>query len=309
MLAQLVWIGANGDGCLGYPVDGGRALQGHDGRRIPLTDDTPLRVAHPYDLWQTGEWHLWQRECFRAERIQPFKQVFRELYLLTAAETETGHLSRRYAGQQIKPRQAAALLNGRGWVLTHEMGVRRAFRERSLTAVIESMMDWLTPAETEGVTLEAVFFVRPDQPWQPQPLADVPPLVFSEVMRDLDLVVSVAHSAGVDPEASFSTVEARAALLRETLDLLRLGNVRLENRHALIDGRLSSYAVHLGSGVVHRRPGGALCIIPVHGQQRGRLFLPFADDDPKTAEVVAKVILLARDELIRDPTILEQIVR
>ena len=37
--------------------------------------------------------------------------------------------------------------------------------------------------------------------------------------------------------------------------------------------------------------------------------LPFADDDPKTAEVVAKVILLARDELIRDPTILEQIVR
>ena len=52
-----------------------------------------------------------------------------------------------------------------------------------------------------------------------------------------------------------------------------------------------------------------MCIIPVHGQHRGRLFLPFADDDPKTAEVVAKVILLARDELIRDPTILEQIVR
>jgi len=50
-----------------------------------------------------------------------------------------------------------------------------------------------------------------------------------------------------------------------------------------------------------------VCIIPVHGQHRGRLFLPFADDDPKTAEVISKVLLLARDDQIRDPTILEQL--
>lgn len=309
MLAQLVWMGASeaGAACLGYPVDGGRALQGHDGRRRPLTDDTPLRVAHPYDLWRTGEWHLWQRECFRAERIQPFKQVFRELYLLTPAESAAGHRSRRYAGQQVRPRQALALLTGRGWIARHEEGIRRAFPDRALTAVLESMVDWLTPAEVEGATLESVFFTRPDRWWEPLPLDDVPPLVFSEVMRDLDLVVSVAHSAGVDPEASASSLETRAALLRETADLLRLANVRLEGQHALIEGKLSSYAVHLGSGVVHRRPGGAVCIIPVHSQHRGRLFLPFADDDPKTAEVISKVLLLARDDQIKDPGILEQL--
>jgi len=55
------------------------------------------------------------------------------------------------------------------------------------------------------------------------------------------------------------------------------------------------------------QPGGALCIVPVHGQHRGRLFLPFADDDPRTAEVVSKVVLLARDADIKDPSILEQI--
>jgi hypothetical protein len=65
--------------------------------------------------------------------------------------------------------------------------------------------------------------------------------------------------------------------------------------------------VHMGSGLVHRQPGGALCIIPVPYQHRGRLFLPFADDDPKTAEVVSKMLLLARDTEIKDPTILEQI--
>lgn len=38
-----------------------------------------------------------------------------------------------------------------------------------------------------------------------------------------------------------------------------------------------------------------------------RLFLPMADDDPRTAEVISKALLLARDHEIQDPTILEQI--
>jgi hypothetical protein len=33
----------------------------------------------------------------------------------------------------------------------------------------------------------------------------------------------------------------------------------------------------------------------------------FADDDPKTAEVVSKILLLANDRQIKDPTILEQL--
>jgi hypothetical protein len=125
-------------------------------------------------------------------------------------------------------------------------------------------------------------------------------------MRDCDLVVSVAH-AGAYPEASASTVEMRLALLYATCTLLKLDKVRFKGSHALIDGDLGNYSVHLGSGVVHRQPGGSLCIVPVHGQHRGRLFLPFADDDPRTAEVIAKVLLLARDHEIQDPTILDQI--
>ncbi len=42
---------------------------------------------------------------------------------------------------------------------------------------------------------------------------EVDPRIFSEIMRDLDLVVSVAHAGEVDPEASMSTIEARAALV------------------------------------------------------------------------------------------------
>jgi hypothetical protein len=45
----------------------------------------------------------------------------------------------------------------------------------------------------------------------------------------------------------------------------------------------------------------------VQSQHRGRLFLPFVDDDPKSAEVISKVLLLARDKDIQDPTILSQL--
>jgi len=65
--------------------------------------------------------------------------------------------------------------------------------------------------------------------------------------------------------------------------------------------------VNLGNGVVHKQPGGAICIISAHSEHRGRIFLHFADNDPKTVEIVSKVILLARDEQIKGPTILEQI--
>src|SRR5581483_11551718 len=120
-------------------------------------------------------------------------------------------------------------------------------------------------------------------------------------------VVSVAHAGGVDPEASASTVQMREALVRETCSLLSIDNYRVAGSHVIIDGKLAKYSVHLGSGVVHRQPGGHVCVVPVHSQHRGRLFLPFADDDPRTAEVLSKILLFARDEQIQDPTILEQL--
>ena len=70
---------------------------------------------------------------------------------------------------------------------------------------------------------------------------------------------------------------------------------------------MSSYSVQLGSGNVHKLPGNAVCIVPVSAQHRGRVFLPFADDDPRTAEVVSKVLMLARDDKIQDPSILAQL--
>jgi Family of unknown function (DUF5724)/Domain of unknown function (DUF4132) len=301
LLERLILLG---EGIRGYPIAGGQGLSDYNGKIEPIKPDEQMRLAHPHDLLTAGDWSQWQHHCFQTERVQPFKQVFRELYLTTEQEKKDGAASHRYTGQQINPRQGLALFGSRGWRARDE--VVKTFYDLGLTVEVNFRSGQFTPLEVEGWTIEDVVF-RTRGDGQQIPLTEVPQRLFSEVMRDVDLVVSVAHVGGVDPEASASTVEMRAALLRETCSLLNISNYQIKSNHVIIEGRLGKYSVHLGSAVVHRQPGGSLCIVPVHSQHRGRLFLPFADDDPRTAEVLSKVLLLARDNEIQDPSILEQL--
>jgi len=310
LLESLLFVAeiSEGETILGCPIPQG--LRRYDHSIIPISDTANLYIAHPCDLLSSHEWAQWQQECFDHQRKQPFKQIFRELYVPIAAEQTAGKGSQRYAGHQINPRQARALLGQRGWVTGNyydeDIDAHRHFYEEELTAIVEMDYGWTSVTAVEGLTLHTIYFCQ-RRDGCAIPMDEVPPRIFSEVMRDLDLVVSVAHQGGVDPEASASTIEMRTALLQETNRLLKLNHVNLQGNYALIQGDLGEYSVHLGSGIVHRQPGGSLCIVPVPGQHRGRLFLPFADDDPKTAEVVAKVLLLAKDREIKDPTILEQL--
>jgi hypothetical protein len=304
MLAALVWVTEDGVTRLLGNGFGMLPGDGHDGRRVPAG---PLRIAHPVHFVADGTWVAWQERLFKSGQRQPFKQVFRELFVPTEEEIKTGPLSRRYEGHQVQPRQALAVLGGRGWVPSCETGgAARLFHSYGLVAQVMTSAGFLAAAEAGFPAIGGVCFTRRGDSLA-QPLDAVPSVVFSEAMRDLDLMVRVAHAGGVDPEATASTTEMRAALVRQAARLLKLGNVGFAGQRAVITGHLGEYSVHLGTGTVHRRPGGAVGIIPAGSRHRGRLFLPFADDDPKTAEILAKVLLLARDHEIEDPTIREQL--
>ena len=303
MLRDLVFVSA--EGVLGFASTDASQLLAADGT-VRAADGSPLRLAHPLDLYESAEWPDFQHALFIGGRKQPFRQLFRELYLPTAAELDDSAVSRRYAGHQVEPRRASGIFTSRGWVADFEVGFGRTFHQEKITAWCSVLGAFGTAAEVEDATIQEITFRRAGT-WDSIRIDDVPRLVFSEAMRDLDLVVSVAHSGGVDPETSESSIEMRARLVDETAELLALDNVEVSGHHARIRGRLGSYSVQLGSGQVHRIPGNAVCIIPVSAQHRGRIFLPFADDDPRTAEVISKVVLLARDDKIHDPTILQQL--
>jgi hypothetical protein len=287
-----------------FAADG--TLSDRTGNQYLVNETEEIVIAHPVDLFKSGQWSNYQRELFDRKLKQPFKQVFRELYLPNEDELALGTISRRYAGHQVQPRKTVALLKNRLWTVSYEEGLQKVYYKENIIAKIYAMADWLSPADVEAPTLETVqFYDR--LTYKNIDIANVPKLIFSETMRDVDLVVSVAHVGGVDPEASLTTIEMRMAIVRETLRLMKLENIRLYGNFAHITGKLGEYSVHLGSGQVYKQASGALYIIPVHSQHRGKIFLPFIDEDPKTAEIVSKIIMFAEDHKIKDPSILAQL--
>lgn len=293
-----------GDGCHFGRMENG-ALTDVEGHTIQLDGGQSIFVAHPVHLQKANVWTAWQRKLFAEQCVQPFKQVFRELYVKTKEELGCTE-SMRYSGNQIQPNKVIACLKARRWIADPEMGLQKIYYKENVIVNLYAQADWFTPADAEAPTLEWVAFAN-RKTHQPMKIEELPDVLFSEVMRDVDLAISVAHAGQVDPETSHSTIEMRAALLQLTLPMLGLENVRIVENRAIIEGSLGNYAIHLGSGVIHRQGGATICVLPVHSQHRGRIFLPFADDDPKTAEILSKVILFAEDKKIKDPSILEQL--
>jgi hypothetical protein len=161
-------------------------------------------------------------------------------------------------------------------------------------------------------------------------LAEVPALVLSEVLRDVDLFVGVA-SVGNDPtwqdggpdgrfreywaSYSFGELSATAQTRRDLLDRLvpRLSiadRARVDGRFLVVRGDLRTYKIHLGSGNILMSPNDQyLCIVPKQSPETtGNVFLPF-EGDRVLAVILSKALLLAKDTQITDQTITQQIRR
>ena len=307
ILNRLVFVGADPATTAGQPFAG--TLEELAAADPAIKPDTQLLVAHPITLYKLGILPKYQRYFFEKQKEsglkQPFKQVFREFYVKLEEEKDSLD-SRMFAGYQIQPKKTVAALRGRRWVADYDEGLQKVFCKQDISATIYALADWFSPADTESPTLEYVsFFDRKTH--KQKKLSEVPDILYSEVMRDVDLAVSVAHVGGVDPETSHSTIEMRRAIFEFNMELFGLTNVTFEGTHAFIRGTLGNYNVQLGSGVIHKESGGMVNILPVHSQQRGKIFLPFIDEDPKTAEILSKILLLAEDHKIKDPYILQQL--
>ena len=288
----------------GFLTDKG--LETLDGVRQVKANE-PLTIAHAQQLYADSTWSAWQHAVFNKKIVQPFKQIFREIYIPTPAESEQSE-SLRYSGYQIQVKQAAAALRSRGWSADYEGGLRKVFYRQGISVELYAKANWFTPADVEAPAIEYVSFssTRSDKQLK---IAEIDPILYSEVMRDVDMTVSIAFVGGVDPETGNSTKELRAAIIKCTAELMKFNNVTVSDNFIHVKGTLADYTIHLGSGNVRQVGGVEIPIIPVHGQHRGKLYLPFMDEDPKTVEIVSKMVLLAEDNKLKDPTILKWIKR
>ncbi len=291
-----------------------------DAAGAPMQLDGAITVAHPLDLAARGDLITWQEQLVADRIVQPFQQVFRSYYPLTPVELENGFVSARFADRIIDTGKATALFTNREWLLPKEEGgeVSKGFPSLGVTAVWELTGVGHHLTETTSVGTGGIFFITGTNWYRDDRLSldQVPATVFSEVMRDADLVVSVAQGDPIGQGRLRGTVErfspesldSRRNLIATLVRDLKVPGVDFDETYALVTGRLASYRVHLGTGDIFIGHGRHLCVVPDGWGAKQAVFLPFVDDaDSRISLVISKILLLSADAKITDPSILEQI--
>jgi Domain of unknown function (DUF4132) len=339
MARRLIWQISEGERSeLGAWLDG-RIVDANNRLLDWLSPACSVRLWHPRDSAPDVvlDWRQWLQHHTVA---QPFKQAHREVYILTDAERATHEYSNRFAGHVLLQHQFAALCRERGWQYRLQGDWDSANTPtRRLRRWGLDVEFWVEapegPIDDSALTHARIYQVvltdrvRFSREGVPVPLEEVPPLAFSEAMRDVDLFVGVC-SVGNDPtwadggpeqyapywqayavgELSESSKTRRAALAALIPRLKIASRLSLEERFLMVRGDLASYKIHLGSGNVLMEPGSHyLCIVAARGpefEQRRDFWLPF-EGDHGLAVILSKALMLAADTAITDPLIVRQI--
>ena len=308
------------------------------------------------DCLQVSLWHpalatqqsiaRWRKLLLDKEIRQPLKQAYREIYLLTEAEINTKTYSNRFAAHILKQHQYMTLAKGRGWKGSlagawdggDDATVSLDLPEYNLRAefwtnAVDSEEAWTESGIWQYVSTDQVRFHRLDDGYHAAALdlIDIPPRVFSEVLRDVDLFVGVA-SVGNDPtwednggQARFysywqsysfgdlgEVAKTRKAVLETLLPRLKIAKVaRIDGNFLVVQGKLRTYKIHIGSSNILMLPDDQyLCIVPDSRKKDAsdKLFIPFEGDNTLSV-VLSKAMLLAEDDKITDSTITSQIKR
>lgn len=337
----------------------GPGLTGLDGEPLATAEADRVRLWHPIEVPQE-EILAWREFLESREIVQPFKQAHREVYLLTDAERNTHVYSNRYAAHILRQHQFNALCAARNWKNKLRLMVDDEYPPamRPLPAWGLRADFWVEGAGEEygqdtneagvynHVATDQVRFYAvdtggdPARTWggryqmygalaDPIPLDTIPPLVFSEIMRDVDLFVGVAsvgnnpawHDGGPDGahrdywwSYSFGdlsgTAETRRDILARVLPRLKIAErCSLDGKFLRVRGEIRTYKIHLGSGNILMEPNDQyLCIVPGRADPAlpQKLYLPF-DGDRTLSIILSKAFLLADDTKISDRTITQQI--
>ena len=193
MLAALL---VKADGVIGLPILDLWGLETLRGDVVQFTP--PATLIHPAQLHAAGTLEEWDRWLGRRYLTQPFKQIRRELYLPNEGDRQTRSFSDRFAGEVVRWDQSRALLEGRNWHRVTKKGAERHYSLAKLTAYVEFRNPVSRNFSNEDVVLARIFFLpRGEQVVnRGNPgisVERVPPVVFSETLRDVGLVATVAR--------------------------------------------------------------------------------------------------------------------
>ena len=317
------------------------------GTRIDVATAKNVRLWHPL-FSEKVEVQAWRDRIFSAGIRQPFRQAFRETYEVTDAERETKMHSNRFAGVLMRQHQFASLCRTRGWNYSlMGMGFDGGNTPQKDIPSWDMRAEFFVdlPSDRDASLRDSALneqsgaginmFVGSDQVrfyehGLEMPVEQVPAIVYSEVMRDVDLFTSVC-AIGDDETWSdqgdrgfgvsgnqfnipqfLAVMEVRSEILSRILPLSRIADrCTLEKGYLVVKGKLGTYRIDLGGGTatihsesVHRWlkiPQKLLDALPL------KLETFPVDLDYRTEIILRKAHILANDWKIDAPELVKQL--
>lgn len=281
----------------------GDAIVRFDGARVTAEQ---IYVAHPAELKRRGLLQDAIAYVAKNNVKQPFKQALREIYVKSEQEERQDEVL-RFKGFNVDLRKCVAALKGRGWGVSEDVGLRKVYYRADTVAAIFREFDLPYSFDFDNVNRElyGIFFLRRNS-GEIMPLSEVDDVTFSETLRDTDLMITVSSNVVYDLELAMSTVEIRREILRSIVDILGLENVSFLKDNIKVAGYYGTYVINIRTGLVFKEGKGNLLLDTVYSVDKP-LLLDFVDEDPMTADVISKAIVLSADKDIRDSTLLSEI--
>ena len=334
LVEKLVWQMEVGETSTAFMVQGDTFINVQK-EKMDIPTQATIRLWHPTDS-PTADVLRWRNYLFDEKIKQPFKQAFREIYILTEAEENTFDHSNRFAAHVLRGNTLYSLGKTRGWTMSYDGAPYLKLPEAGLVAVLNISGRVLY----DNCQTRELFFMKVDpnsKHWgywgeEKLPLNEVPPVILSEVMRDVDLSVAVS-SLGIDPyfnqneegellnywrnysfgeKSRTAIAEVRKDLLERLIPMTKIAKqCSFEGNYLKVKGSLRTYKINLGSGNILMEPNDQyLCIVPAPNKKmEKKIWLPFEGGDKTLMIIISKAFLLAEDEKITESLIVSQINR
>src|SRR5580692_9798065 len=111
---RLIWVFRNEQGWERSGIWSGQGVTDSSGNQVDLGAARTVRLWHPLAS-DSAEVQGWRERIFAAKIRQPFRQAFREFYVVTDDERQTKRYSNRFAKVLMRQHQFASLCRARGW--------------------------------------------------------------------------------------------------------------------------------------------------------------------------------------------------
>jgi hypothetical protein len=344
---RLIWVFRNDQGWERSGIWTGQGVTDSSGNGVDLSAAQTVRLWHPLAS-DTAEVQRW-RERIYAEKIrQPFRQAFREFYEVTDDERQTKGYSNRFARVLMRQHQFAGLCRARGWdyrlmSANFDGGNVPTKKFDPWNIRVEFYVD--IPSDRDHSLLESALgehsgaginlFIGSDQvrfyrDGREVAIDEVPAILYSEVMRDVDLFTSVSaigedetwadqgdRGTGIfSEELTVQELSGIIGLRRETLSLV-LPHTPIRDRCKIhktwleVRGQLGTYRIEFAWGGAMLMADSEYRWLRISRKILDAVSLDFSaipvELDYRTDTILRKAFVLADDWKIESPDLITQL--